>query len=168
MEKIEALWDLVIKYGTYVGSNNLNSRDYWVKLKQILKSNKTRFMWSQDTTNKFGEMKKMGIVKSHEIYGGIWELHHFYLQHTKIPFENKSDGTFVKLFQIAYDAGQLNVEMNIKKNPIYTDKWKKYYNDNNLNLPQEYVSNRDLNITNFSIGQLLINDVGDLLESIKK
>jgi len=172
MEKLEALWKLVIEYGTYVRINKLNGLDYWNMLKQFLKSNKTSFIWLPDAMSRFEEMKKMGIVDENniekQIPQNIWEAHHFYLQHARIPFKNKNGATFVRLFQIAYNAGQLNAEMNIKKNSIYTEEWKKYYSVNNLNSPQEYASERDLHIINSDIGQLLINDVDTLFESIKK
>jgi len=169
MEKLEGLWKLVIEYGTYVRINKLNGLDYWNMLKQILESNKTSFTWLPDAVSRFGEMEKMGLVEDEkQVPQDVWEAHHFYLQHARIPFRNKNDATFVRLFQVAYNAGQLNAEMNIKKNSIYTEEWKKYYYINNLNSPQEYASERDLNIINSGIGQLLISDVGTLLESIKK
>lgn len=39
----------------------------------------------------------------------MWEKHHFYLQHARIPVLNFEEPKLYRLMQIAYNAGQLKV-----------------------------------------------------------
>jgi hypothetical protein len=90
----------------------------------------------------------MGIIGTESPVSPIdhttWELHHFFIQHGKIikPVDATKKMTpvsFLKIMQIAYNAGQLNAEMFIKKNPIYEIEWKAYYASNMLDQITSYV-----------------------------
>ena len=167
MENLQILWQLVIEYGTYVRIHKLNGLNSWNMLKPILESNKITLSWLPESISRFHEMKNMGIIEDeNDGPHDLWEAHHFYLQHSRIPFRNQNDATFVRFFQIAYNAGQLHAEMNITKNPIYTDLLKRYYFTNNLNSPYRYMTQDDLSIINSSIHQTTINEVNVALNAL--
>lgn len=83
------------------------------------------------------EIKADDDKKRHD----LWEKYHFYLQHSKIPTLNFTEGTLTRLMQIAYNAGQLEAEWNDK---IYTNELKKYYTENNLKNMGTYMNKANL------------------------
>jgi hypothetical protein len=150
---INTIWNLVIAYGTTSRLFKLNGLDSWSKLKEIFASIDIdpSVDWIDDAKKRTSEMLSMGIIgtESPEMptEHTTWELHHFFIQHGKIirPVDESKKITpvsFVKIMQIAYNAGQLNAEMNINKNTIYEEKWKAYYTSNMLDQITSYVNPR--------------------------
>lgn len=147
---INNIWNLVIAYGTTSRLFNLNGFDSWVKLKTIFEPINIGpgLDWIDDAKKRTDAMLSMGIIGTESPVSPIdhttWELHHFFIQHGKIikPVDITKKITpisFLKIMQIAYNAGQLNAEMFIKKNSIYEIEWKAYYASNMLDQITSYV-----------------------------
>lgn len=140
------IWNLVKVYGYHVRSHNLDGLQYWNFLKEHLKKNKIKKEWKTEAISRFNIMTSTLNFYEHEddeFFKGnkfVWELHHFYLQHSRIPYKNADDANFVRLIQIAYNAGQLAVDINnAKYSKIYDDNKKNYYVENKLEHIESYM-----------------------------
>jgi hypothetical protein len=120
-------------------------------------------MWKGNIPTIFEEMKtKLGVHEFKEqiqesnekLCHEIWELHHFYLQHARIPTLNLNEPTLTRLMQIAFNAGQLRACWNF---PIYSEKLKAYYNDNNLQSIETYMESLFLDELNQQLPIELLN-----------
>jgi hypothetical protein len=153
--KISELWNLCKKYGEVVRSKNVDGLEYWNYIKEYLKQNDIKKSWKSEAIDRFEYMThtlpdglNLHEDEKDDYFEGnkrIWELHHFYLQHARIPFRNQDDASFVRIFQIAYNAGQLSVELDKEENNlVYDENKKKYYIDNKLNEISSYISVKHL------------------------
>jgi hypothetical protein len=132
-----------------VRSKNVDGLEYWNYIKEYLKQNDIKKSWLPEAIERFEHMTSSEGLNLHEddtdeYFNGnrsIWELHHFYLQHARIPFRNQDDASFVRIFQIAYNAGQLSAEFYKEENNlVYDENKKKYYIDNKLDDISSYIS----------------------------
>lgn len=156
--KLQTAWDIVKKYGKHVRILKLDGLKAWNKIKPILLSIDTTGQWKSRIYEIYNHMKStLGIVeKETDIDHNTWEKHHFYLQHARIPNNNRKNPPFYRLLQIAYNAGQLEA---IFDDPFYTAKLKKYYYDNKLNKLETYMSNTVLNLFEHSIDDLFLTQL---------
>ena len=136
--RVEKLFSLVKEYGYYTRKNDLDGLAQWNRLKNILLKSKIEGEWDQKVKQYFVEMRS--DLKIQECENEIpikndlerkkmWEKHHFYLQHARIPTLNFKEPKLVRLLQIAYNAGQLQALWN---DPFYTQLYKTYYENNKL------------------------------------
>ena len=75
----------------------------------------------------------------------VAELMHFYLQHTRIPKNNQDKPDIFRLYQIAYNTGQLNAEItNVENNDIYTEDMKRFYIEYRLDNISTYINGTEM------------------------
>jgi len=96
----------------------MDGLEYWNIVKNILKKLDDTVIWQSNIIpmydvmiNKFGlidDELNIKIEDDNERHR-VWELMHFYLQHTRIPKNNQEKPDIYRLYQIAYNVGQLNV-----------------------------------------------------------
>ena len=160
-DNMEKLWSDIMNYGLKVRSKRLNGLDMWVQLKGKLSEITYEGQWSMQFKDiKEYMMKEFGLVEdvSH-ILKDIWEKHHFYLQHANIPSSNNC--SFVRLMQIAYNAGQLKA---IFDDPIFTKDMKDYYDNMHLNEMTTYMDKDQLLQMGKMVSDEYVKEVENLLK----
>lgn len=165
LKKLEQIWKLVTIYGTVTRLGDLDGLKKWNELKANLEkcsSGAFSTRWLDVAVARYYHMKKsepeggLGLLETVDECGDIkqiWDYNHFFLQHARIPKNNRdkfpeglNDVTFVTLMQIAYNAGQLNAEMNVKKNPFYLAEhpnWITYYSAEKLSSFTSYITSTE-------------------------
>lgn len=147
---LQNLYDKMVEYGKYTRSNKISGLAQWNKVKPFLSKCGEVCEWKDDVKSYFVDMRSTLKIQEceNEIKADddkkrhdLWEKYHFYLQHSKIPTLNFTEGTLTRLMQIAYNAGQLEAEWNDK---IYTNELKKYYTENNLKNMDTYMNKANL------------------------
>jgi hypothetical protein len=161
--QLEILFSQVTKYGKYVRSNKLDGLLQWNKIKDILLMSKVKCNWYPQVKTIFSYMKTELKIQEHEEdteSHEVWEKHHFYLQHGRIPSLNFNDGTLVRIIQIAYNVGQLEA---LWDDEFYTQEMKNYYRLNHLNNINSYMDKDNLTILNDSLTNEIIDKLDGLL-----
>ena len=161
-DKLNKLFKQTKSYGNHTRSNKLDGLKQWNKLKSILLESSVKGDWTPEVKTFFVEMRS--TLKLQECADEIpiedaterkqvWEKHHFYLQHARIPTLNFNDGKLVRLIQIAYNAGQLEA---LYDDPFYNKDLKTYYESNNLDKIETYMDKENLIKLNDSITDEMI------------
>ena len=153
---LQQVFDEVKKYGYNTRVYNPDKGlENWNTIKIILAESTELGKWNSQVKDMYNFMKEdLGIFEqecdipsplfdlSSEKRHSIWEHHHFYLQHVRIPTLNFESPQLVRLIQIAYNAGQLDASWH--NSEIYTDKIKAYYVAENLNNMETYMDKENL------------------------
>lgn len=164
MEKIEDLFEKIIRWGYDTRSKKFDGLKRWNVMKDILSESKVKGSWNPKVKEFFVEMRSTLKIQeckdefkgSNEDIQREWEKHHFYLQHARIPTLNFSEPTLVRLMQIAYNAGQLRAEWN---NDFYNKEKRDFYESNHLDNIHTYMDDESLAILNNSISEQIIDNI---------
>jgi len=163
-EKLHKLFSEVKQYGKYTRSNKLDGLTQWNKLKGIFQESRNKVKWNPDVKRIFVEMRSdlklqecMDEVKDKD----IWEKHHFYLQHARVPTLNYNDASLNRLMQIAYNAGQFEA---MRDDEFYDDEKKRYYANNKLGNIETYMDKDSLETLNVEIS----DDMREKLDVVLK
>lgn len=164
MSKIEELFQMIKKWGFITRSNKMNGLERWNTIKDILSKSKVKGEWNSRVKELFVEMRStLKIQECKDEFKGTpeeiqreWEKHHFYLQHTRIPTLNYTDASLTRLMQIAYNAGQLEVEIN---NDFYRGEKREFYEGNKLDDIHTYMDENSLNILDQSITDEIMGQI---------
>jgi hypothetical protein len=112
-------WQLVLNYGAKVRSTKMDGLASWNVLKDLLKKDAKPIQWTPECLTFFEQFLAIGIVEDddgsqshHE-----WERGHFLIQHGRIPKRNEFTADTVRLYQIAYNAGQAFAENKSEEYP---------------------------------------------------
>ncbi len=162
-EKLKKIFTQVKEYGKYTRINKLDGLLQWNKLKGILLMSDVKGEWNPKVKTFFIDMRsdlKIQECESETEDHNIWEKHHFYLQHARIPTLNFNDAKLVRLIQIAYNAGQLEALWN---DNFYTQKMRDYYDQNNLKNIETYMSEDSLIKLNNSITNEMVENLEDVI-----
>jgi hypothetical protein len=134
MDKLQILWDAIIKYGYEIRLSNKDGFAGWVAIKQKLTPFDFKLEWT-DASKLFAEkLVSLGVDNSDSFETSglatheLWEKNHFLFQHGRI-IRNSPDATLVRLLQIAYNVGQFKAEDEKNK---YSDQVHAYYQKNEL------------------------------------
>ncbi|QKF94790.1 hypothetical protein QKU48_gp1332 [Fadolivirus algeromassiliense] len=161
-EKLDNLFIQAKKYGKHTRTNKLDGLAQWNRLKGILIESKVVGKWNPQVKTFFVDMRSELKIQEceNEIQiddekekHDVWEKHHFYLQHARIPTLNFNDGKLVRLIQIAYNAGQLEA---LWDDLFYTPEMKRYYDENHLGDMETYMDITNLKLLNNSITDEII------------
>jgi len=98
----------------------------------------TLFDYFQSSLSIIAEESEVPIVDKNERHQ-IWEQHHFYFQHGRLPHLETAGVSALKLMQIAFNAGQLKYEISRTDVNVYTDKQLQYYNASSLDKMETYI-----------------------------
>lgn len=124
-------------YGKYVRENKLNGLDSWnSKKKQLLEELIVFDKWNiEDIEGKYKFVHDELGMKGDDFDEKTenWEKFHFFLQHFRIPKNNKPDS--LRLMQIAYNAGQLEACFEDK----VFDGAREFYLKNRLGCIETYI-----------------------------
>lgn len=171
MTEICQLWDMIKEIGINTRRNNKNGQVIWNEIKTIIKEQKPSLdlRWRSGAIKFFKKMKKMGITGDDEYDDSTkskydnnrlnWERQHFLIQHGRIINNTiiaNENPNLIRLMQIAFNAGQLFVEMNEKLDPFYKHKWVKFYYKMKMNCVLTYMNLKKLKKINIDI--TVIND----------
>jgi hypothetical protein len=135
-------WQLVFCYGAKVRVSGADGLDAWNRLKVLLKPTAQPIRWTEKCLTFFDQFLALGIVEdedgsqTHE----EWERDHFMLQHGRIPHRNLVADT-VRLFQVAYNAGQASIE-DVKER--YPEFLMNFYIENDMLEPTTFVADAEL------------------------
>jgi hypothetical protein len=181
MEKsVVQLWNDFIKYGNHVRRNRLKGNVAWELVKNELKKIDFRFgSWGSVSVQYYDAMKKLKLygdtsidqVSGQEVNDSqdqkLWEADHFMLQHGRIVHNNKP--SLLRLLQVAFNIGQLEIEL--ERNPdLYTPDQLKYYTDetNDTKNIRSYISDEDIKLLQQSLNQSnheIVQAVYDVIQS---
>jgi hypothetical protein len=165
------LWNDVKNYGFHVRTNDLDGLASWNTIKKEFIVNKVIGGWDIKIVGVYAHMKtKLGIKeepceideKDPSMQKKIWEKHHFYLQHARIPVLNINEPRLYRLMQVAYNAGQLKALFDDK---FYTEDMVEYYDKNNLGKLGTYMSEKYLVEFENSINNEFMENVGKVLST---
>lgn len=168
--KLIQLWENIEKHGYNIRKNNLDGLNGWNIIKKELIKNDVMGKWNKKIVGVYGHMKtKLGIKEElceideedKNIQKKIWEKHHFYLQHARIPVLNFEEPKLYRLMQIAYNAGQLRALFD---DPFYTMTIKEYYINNELGKMSSYMDDKYLNQFENSINGEFIQNTDTVLD----
>ena len=170
-EKLENLFDQIKEYGKYIRNNKPDQGGTaWGELKKILESN-VRGEWNPKVKEffvymrsdlKIQECENEIPIKDEVERHKMWEKHHFYLQHARIPTLNFNEASLTRLLQIAYNVGQLEAVWD-DKFEFYTYELKGYYNQNSLYKMETYMDNKSLIKLNDAITDDMIEKLYKIL-----
>ncbi len=161
-QQLNKLFNQVKEYGKYTRINKLDGLLQWNILKGILLTSDVKGEWNSEVKTFFIDMRsdlKIQECESETENHDIWEKHHFYLQHARIPTLNFNDAKLVRLIQIAYNAGQLEA---LWHDNFYTQKMRDYYDNNNLGNIETYMSEENLIKINNSITDEMIEKLENI------
>lgn len=120
---IKYLYELIRMYGFRVKTTGMDGLTAWNAVKALLLAafGTTKISWTPSQTKILDEIKALGVTDQEEKDSGLqhaeWERHHFLVQHGRIVNLNYPDPGIIRLFQIAYNTGQLYAVFN---HPFYT------------------------------------------------
>jgi hypothetical protein len=134
MDKLQILWDAIIKYGHEIRSSNKDGFAGWVAIKQKLTPFDFKLEWTEASKLFAKELEARGVNNSDSFETSglatheLWEKNHFLFQHGRI-IRNSPEATLVRLLQIAYNVGQFNAENEKNK---YSSELLAFYHTNKL------------------------------------
>lgn len=171
--KLTDLWNCVKKYGYNVRINKLDSLASWNAIKKELINSNAIGKWDKKIVGVYAHMKiKLGIKEEQceineadeKLQKEIWEKHHFYLQHSRIPILNINEPKLYRLMQVAYNAGQLKALFD---DEFYTENMKTFYKENKLSEISTYMNIKYLQQMEESIDDTNIINIKNIENSIK-
>lgn len=166
MDNINQLWKLVVNYGYSIRIYNAKPDGLvkWNIIKTLLSEIPIKGKWSTSSLELYNQIKGLGVqdvepkeMSSHE----LWEKHHFYIQHGRIPHLNQNDPSLTRLIQIAFNVGQLKYFMDYKNDPFYTNEMRQFYKSNKLNNIETYMDTETLQSLNNNISTEFVEKVKD-------
>jgi hypothetical protein len=148
------LWAGIMQYGTHVRKNGLNGLESWEKIKTLLEgvpcdTAVDGCTWSNEASGYFEQLVHLALVENEEgssLSHEQWERHHFFIQLGRIPYRSKGSLSLVRLFQIAYNIGQLRCEFTKMSgdgrdhDEVYTPALMTFFRDNKLYDARSYAS----------------------------
>ena len=180
-EKAEQLWSSVIQYGWHVRRSHADGLQKWNDLKKLLDSVVAHdLQWSAQCLEFFDVLVSMGLMESSAgLSQESWEKHHFFLQLGRIPHRNRDSFSTMRLFQVAYNVGQLRVELELQRNraeaeamvegevagcgdEIYSSQLLSYYADHQLDSIRCYTGMEALALVELAIPDWLAGRVDAL------
>lgn len=162
------LWKSILTYGENTRVKNLDGLKSWNRMKDILNQNIIMGKWKIEAYDLYDNIIDLGLVDkqpknmTHE----TWEKNHFYIQHGRIPKNNKMEPTLTRLLQIAYNGGLLKQVMITENDKIYNDNMKDFYLSNNLDEAETYMEKCVLELMSKEITKNLANKVNELNENL--
>jgi hypothetical protein len=175
MNKLIDLYEKVKQYGKLTKTYKMDGLKQWRKIKPLIQVSTVKAQWNNEVKDIYIDMRmKLKLEEcideinedDDKLRHDIWEKHHFYLQHGRIPMLNFNNGRLVRLLQIAYNAGQLSAIFN---DPFYTDQMKEYYREMKLDKIDTYMPNESLKLLNESLNEEMYNNLTSILDNeIKK
>ncbi len=143
---MDNVWAYTFDYGKTVRLNNEDGLEKWEQLVKKLQSKTfgVTFEWNPKCLTFYDQM--IGDLQLIESDKGIdhteWQKHHFLLQHGRIPHRNAEKPNLVRLFQVAYNAGQFAA---LSYDELYTHNGRlEYYNNNDLGNIETYCDRKQL------------------------
>lgn len=151
MSAVEKIWKSVQNYGYKVRKSKLDGLVSWKKIKSILENYNMPIIWYKNALDRYQEMTKTKFQLKDEEKDSSWtenkqkqwELEHFFIQHSRIPHNNpdKPNSDFIRLMQIAYNAGQFKAE---REQNSYPQEFLDYYDSNNMGTSVYYLNPGDI------------------------
>jgi hypothetical protein len=144
MDIIRDLWNGIIEYGYRTRQGKLDGLERWNNIKKTIPNIKIE--WTNKSKKIFDDLKAFGVDSSENaeeagLEKNEWDRNHFLIQHGRI-IKNNPDGNLIRLFQIAYNAGQFRAE---NEKTQYSADIRDYYVRNELNKLETYLDN-EINI----------------------
>lgn len=135
----------MVKYGKTVRGLKKNGLELWNSAKEGLPN--VSVTWKPEAFGYYEKLRNLGVTGDDgDEKNGSWEPHHFLVQLGRIV-KNNPEGNFIRLMQIAYNIGQLTCELELDEareergeQTIYTDEIVNFFDDNNLDSIESYVS----------------------------
>jgi hypothetical protein len=143
MTQLASMWTQMIEYGYGVRSSGLNGLQMWNKVKPTIP--KIPLTWKESAKEYYSILKKLNVGgDDNDEKSCLWEPHHFLLQHGRIVRNstNDHDENFVRLMQIAYNAGQFKYESEQK---VYTEEMMNQYRSNQMECIDRYLEQNEIN-----------------------
>ena len=154
---LPCLWDLVKKYGKKTRDQKLDGAKRWqdlvAKLEPLFKG--YTFKWTEQALTLYDTMiGELQLIESNEgVDHALWEKHHFFLQHGRVPHKNAENPELIKLFQVAYNAGQLS---SVFADELYTENNRRdFYNEKSLDELGTYCNVSDVDRMIVRAGNIL-------------
>ena len=158
MKMLYQLFSKTIKYGRNTRLQKVDGLERWNKIKPILLKSTTQVVWKQDFKNHYDYMIEHLKLTEDEMDHEIWEKNHFFIQHARIPKNNRA--TLSRLIQIAFNIGQLEA---LWDDEFYTQEMKEYYQEQKLNNINTYIDIDHLNILDNSITKKILEELNKIL-----
>ena len=146
--EMDTLWANVFARGKEIRQNKEDGRKGWEDLSAELqrKISGIKFSWNSKCLKFYVQMiSELKLIESDkEISHQEWEKHHFLLQHGRIPHKNQEQPELIKLFQVAYNAGQFS---SLIGDELYTKHGRlQYYIENDLGNIETYCDRKQLDL----------------------
>ena len=150
---LEELWLDTIKIGNEVRKKKWDGQKEWqplkekygnyyfkkpndkIKIKDSFKNIKDKTKYKVKKKDK--EHQKVKLVVNGSELDNTKEIHHFFIQHFRIPIMGDFELPIIKILQIAYNAGQFEAE---RENNTYSDEVTNFYDENALGRLDTYVN----------------------------
>ena len=144
MDLIKELWNGITEYGYRTRQGKLDGLERWNNIKKTIPNIKIE--WTNKSKKIFDDLKTFGVDSSENaeeagLEKNEWDRNHFLIQHGRI-IKNNPEGNLIRLFQIAYNAGQFRAE---NEKTQYSPDIRDYYVRNELNKLETYLDN-EINI----------------------
>jgi hypothetical protein len=158
--KLIDLWNHVVEAGYNVRKSKCNGQNMWQPFKNLYSKYQVKDQAKIIVNNSIDDLiKQINYVKNEDdsdhlnvnitvknlLFENKIEIHHFIIQHFRIPLMEKNELSLVKLLQIAYNVGQAQSEL---ENKTYDEHIIEFYNENKLNKLETFI---DPNIANSDI-----------------
>ena len=184
---ISELFNIIKDYGEYVAVNQLDGFKYWQYIKKFINENNNvqiingfieqlKIDWNikiniNDKISYNKEEIYNYVYNVLEIYGNDdseddkkrknFEQYHFFLQLIRLPKKCKFE--VLKVLQIAYNLGQLEIHMHRDiEQLVYKNTAREYFFRNNLKNINSYISE------DITTGKDLIDELNEEILKIKK
>lgn len=153
MKTVDKLWNDTQKIGYNIRKNGMDGLKGWQPLKErYSKINIEKFAVNDDIKNISNKCYKIGTDKkdhsdSKFICNSInmdntIEKEHFFIQHFRIPSLENNKLSFLKLMQIAYNAGQFEAVSEANGYPFEVVN---FYSRNNLERIETFIDKNRIN-----------------------
>jgi hypothetical protein len=162
MINITALWVAVRAYAYQGQKQGLDGAAQWEKMKAVLSKFTTKeAAWNPNTTKLPALIASLGLSDNDNNSKGatdhkVWEQHHFFVQHGRIPTKEAS---LARLMQVAYNAGNMIYRVDNKPH-IYTEPMLQAYSDLQLDQIHTYMNETGLEL--FGITDDMVKEVSKL------
>jgi len=143
---IEYLWDLLKSYGYEVRKAGESGLEAWQKMKTLLSEYKQEFEIKDEIKDLIENFYVIGSDTKDHLDSGFnidniklnnrIEIHHFFIQHFRIPSLEKNKLSVLKLAQIAYNCGQFLASC---EKSSYDEKVIDFYNFHKLSKVETFI-----------------------------